>query len=107
MLRRPPRSTRTDTLFPFTTLCRSCAADALDAGALARLGLRGPAAGVGRALPDFVARIARHVGRIEIGRAHACTPVPNAQLVCRPLLEKKKQDVSPNSNTHHSDLHIL
>src|SRR3546814_322387 len=27
MLRRPPRSTRTDTLFPDTTLFRSCAAD--------------------------------------------------------------------------------
>src|SRR3546814_15099245 len=26
MLRRPPRSTRTDTLFPYTTLCRSLAA---------------------------------------------------------------------------------
>src|SRR3546814_543634 len=26
MLRRPPRSTRTDTLFPYTTLCRSTAA---------------------------------------------------------------------------------
>src|SRR3546814_8697271 len=25
MLRRPPRSTRTDTLFPYTTLCRSLA----------------------------------------------------------------------------------
>src|SRR3546814_16946434 len=23
MMRRPPRSTRTDTLFPYTTLCRS------------------------------------------------------------------------------------
>src|SRR3546814_9795845 len=34
MIRRPPRSTRTDTLFPYTTLCRSAAgaggADALD-----------------------------------------------------------------------------
>src|SRR3546814_14224731 len=28
MIRRPPRSTRTDTLFPFTTLLRSAAADA-------------------------------------------------------------------------------
>src|SRR3546814_2804495 len=26
---------------------------------------------------------------IEIGRAHVCTPVTNAQLVCRLLLEKK------------------
>src|SRR3546814_8844363 len=28
MIRRPPRSTRTDTLFPYTTLFRSLAADA-------------------------------------------------------------------------------
>src|SRR3546814_3243850 len=28
MIRRPPRSTRTDTLFPYTTLFRSCAAAA-------------------------------------------------------------------------------
>src|SRR3546814_11702566 len=29
MLRRPPRSTRTDTLFPDTTLCRSVSAGAV------------------------------------------------------------------------------
>src|SRR3546814_2238346 len=28
--------------------------------------------------------------RDEIGRAHVCTPVTNAHLVCRLLLEKKK-----------------
>src|SRR3546814_1134133 len=28
MIRLPPRSTRTDTLFPYTTLCRSIAEDA-------------------------------------------------------------------------------
>src|SRR3546814_1776244 len=27
MIRRPPRSTRTDTLFPYTTLFRSCLAE--------------------------------------------------------------------------------
>src|SRR3546814_15088757 len=27
MIRRPPRSTRTDTLFPYTTLFRSCRVD--------------------------------------------------------------------------------
>src|SRR3546814_12281971 len=27
MIRRPPRSTRTDTLFPYTTLCRSIVAN--------------------------------------------------------------------------------
>src|SRR3546814_14995316 len=30
MIRRPPRSTRTDTLFPYTTLFRSPSADALE-----------------------------------------------------------------------------
>src|SRR3546814_10702989 len=30
--------------------------------------------------------------RIEIGRAHVRTPVPNAHLVCRLLLEKKKHN---------------
>src|SRR3546814_2015029 len=29
MIRRPPRSTRTDTLFPYTTLCRSRAVAAV------------------------------------------------------------------------------
>src|SRR3546814_4320947 len=29
--------------------------------------------------------------RREIGRAHVCTPVTNAHLVCRLLLEKKKK----------------
>src|SRR3546814_3317279 len=28
---------------------------------------------------------------LEIGRAHVCTPVTNAQLVCRLQLEKKKK----------------
>src|SRR3546814_10155203 len=32
MIRRPPRSTRTDTLFPYTTLFRSCNAAQPDVG---------------------------------------------------------------------------
>src|SRR3546814_4446100 len=39
MIRRPPRSTRTDTLFPYTTLFRSCLAFLLSSGQL-----RAPAA---------------------------------------------------------------
>src|SRR3546814_4622359 len=31
-----------------------------------------------------------YVITVEIGRAHVCTPVINAQLVCRRLLEKEK-----------------
>src|SRR3546814_2038071 len=47
MIRRPPRSTRTDTLFPYTTLVRSLFRDAEGAGDGARAGvgaLRGIAA---------------------------------------------------------------
>src|SRR3546814_3496006 len=33
MLRLPPRSTRTDTLLPYTTLCRSCCSRGPPAGA--------------------------------------------------------------------------
>src|SRR3546814_5523727 len=43
MIRRPPRSTRTDTLFPYTTLFRSCS----PAGAAAQSG--GPTMATGRA----------------------------------------------------------
>src|SRR3546814_2035065 len=40
------------------------------------------AAGTTRALKTF----------IEIGREHVCTPVNNAHLVCRLMLEKKKNN---------------
>src|SRR3546814_4326982 len=45
MIRRPPRSTRTDTLFPYTTLFRS--GQSLPAPPLAQLevGARGPCSG--------------------------------------------------------------
>src|SRR3546814_18598844 len=60
MIRRPPRSTRTDTLFPYTTLFRSAAANGvpdlewLDKAAVARLepavravaGLLSPSTGI-------------------------------------------------------------
>src|SRR3546814_6629505 len=37
------------------------------------------------------------------GRAHVCTPVTNAHLACRPLLDKK---TTTNPSTHYS-LHQL
>src|SRR3546814_3955617 len=40
MIRRPPRSTRTDTLFPYTTLFRSAARDEKRAGTLGKLAKR-------------------------------------------------------------------
>src|SRR3546814_11552255 len=63
MTRRPPRSTRTDTLFPSTTRFRS---DALAVGAVGiapgdRIVPRGAAARLQQAAFDGKARAARHV----------------------------------------------
>src|SRR3546814_15402269 len=40
MIRRPPRSTRTDTLFPYTTLFRSEVERELEVGSVAVIGVR-------------------------------------------------------------------
>src|SRR5213594_5097141 len=75
MIRRPPRSTQAFTLFPYTTLFRSPALQRLPALAL-------PTRADVPAVP-------LHAQRVELGRAHVCTPVTNAYIVCRLLLEKK------------------
>src|SRR3546814_1612216 len=58
MIRRPPRSTRTDTLFPYTTLFRSATLRLLrEAGIDCRLvqtGARGDAEALARAAADAV-----------------------------------------------------
>src|SRR3546814_9739168 len=54
MIRRPPRSTRTDTLFPYTTLFRSVAPDDL---AQRRKGLIDDGEGLAAGLPDRRQRI--------------------------------------------------
>src|SRR3546814_3321351 len=55
MIRRPPRSTRTDTLFPYTTLFRSRRHEAGDAGAVLGDRHRHLAAGAGIAVADQAA----------------------------------------------------
>src|SRR3546814_12983556 len=52
MIRRPPRSTRTDTLFPYTTLFRSVSARRSSA---VRDRRRPAGAGLGAAVADFAA----------------------------------------------------
>src|SRR3546814_1272551 len=114
MIRRPPRSTRTDTLFPYTTLFRSgagapriktCAFAQRAAGpgyhqaAAQRDG--GGRKGHDQCIEQAVEQLARHAAHqmqaLEIGRAHVCTPVTNAHLVCRLLLEKKNRYTSTNT----------
>src|SRR3546814_19181108 len=111
MSRRPPRSTRTYTLFPYTTLFRSTFAASQAQGrhdyggehhggdGCSKLAHEKPPVDV---IPDGgLLRIsgerrrgmtvpATQATRIaQIGRAHVCTPVTTAHLVCRLLLEKK------------------
>src|SRR3546814_13275807 len=83
MIRRPPRSTRTDTLFPYTTLFRSPELQELTRAAygsvaLSVLWIPGTGASGRAANPrQWVGRVCRARGpawcwrtRTEIGRAH-------------------------------------
>src|SRR3546814_5591641 len=118
MIRRPPRSTRTDQLFPYTTLFRSADTSAPDAagptnriqgeimakpfGNLHLVLLLGIVAALivissftgwtgadGKFIADDVLRWLH-----QIGRAHVGTPVTNAPLLCRTLLAQKHNKTS-------------
>src|SRR3546814_3038592 len=112
---RPPRSTRTDTLFPYTTLFRSFHETRIELLLIALGHQLVVLQRVLSKLPDVVfaavlleelqvapalALLSRlHQGPHrdllalgeQIGRAHVWTPVTNAHLVCRLLLEKKNK----------------
>src|SRR3546814_6769331 len=82
MIRRPPRSTRTDTLFPYTTLCRSTASViATSAGTALQLG-RNAMRDFVTSHPDFAWSLMQQLARrlrtadqtIESDRAYASGP---------------------------------
>src|SRR3546814_19107967 len=74
MIRRPPRSTRTDTLFPYTTLFRSDhfldrrLGDEVDRARIVGLALIGHDA---RVVLELVANILDHLARRTAHRGHA------------------------------------
>src|SRR3546814_12197805 len=81
MIRRPPRSTRTDTLFPYTTLVRSCL-DHLHAGRLGH-GVRvveDPAL-LDRVVESGVALEVCPVSNVALGVYSDLTSVPLTQLL--------------------------
>src|SRR3546814_3466976 len=106
MIRRPPRSTRTDTLFPYTTLFRSQpvgidqqglvegVCDQISGGQWHQrqmVQLRGLSQAIGR---RFLCDVGNDVCHPEDGvdrKSTRLNPVTNAHLVCRLLLEKKKE----------------
>src|SRR3546814_10827223 len=79
MIRRPPRSTRTDTLFPYTTLFRS-GVRPRGAGAEAGAGRRLPGDGRLAGLPEVAPAAAgdRHRGGAERRRDGGRAEVPDA-----------------------------
>src|SRR3546814_7125183 len=103
MIRRPPRSTRTDTLFPYTTLFRSDQASGrLARGLSGRAGLPATTASSGTSLTTTEAmptkRSEEHTSELQSlmrnsyavfclkkkthGRRHIRTLVPNANVIC-------------------------
>src|SRR3546814_4177935 len=96
MIRRPPRSTRTDTLFPYTTLFRSTLyfpgweVKLNDKKHRVHYESKEYPGIIITKIPQGIHHLTvQFEDTFEIGRAHVGTPVTNAQLVCRLLLEKK------------------
>src|SRR3546814_8029578 len=127
MIRRPPRSTRTDTLFPYTTLVRS-RAGARDDGALRGFGRRGE----DRAMTAAKERIIKgHVGigpkvtgpalvaadnfsaRYDLDRINGVFSRPAHKLCGESylgtvlVLNIAKGGVAPSSEEHTSELQSL
>src|SRR3546814_19204217 len=108
MIRRPPRSTRTDTLFPYTTLFRSLGAgDRQQYGLFASLVVDAQRRRIGRALADSGATVAVVAGcdkqksareqRADHGvasrRSHAEIPrSPDAMARLRAVLQHFDRD---------------
>src|SRR3546814_1148835 len=97
MIRRPPRSTRTDTLFPYTTLFRS-RCTSMTRRKSSKLCL---AKVRSRKIPALFTKISirPHAARSEEHTSE--TPVTNAHLVCRLLLEKKKTNNNYTTELAH------
>src|SRR3546814_5437059 len=102
MIRRPPRSTRTDTLFPYTTLFRSRPARRTRRG-----GRRGKGQG-GRHHLCLQRRAAPHAGR---GRAGDGTQRVRRGALARPYPERRTlgrlSEGLPRSEEHTSELQSL
>src|SRR3546814_8327617 len=98
MIRRPPRSTRTDTLFPYTTLFRSVdPAAAVTWGSIARLPIlkRSDLQGAGEAIKT-TALPKSHGGRSEEHTSELQSLMRISYAVF--CLKKKKKQTTPKQN---------
>src|SRR3546814_3633554 len=107
MIRRPPRSTRTDTLFPYTTLFRSIDEGAMDRAASA--GSRAQIAVTGFNSATTTARSEEHTSELQslmrISYAVFCLKKKNKQktkiklIVSRNNQNKRDKTMKDNTNT--------
>src|SRR3546814_5093162 len=97
MIRRPPRSTRTDTLFPYTTLFRSARGAAI--------------AGVSRAAKALFAERAAGSGGCRAGGLRSEEHTSELQSLMRisyaVFCLKKKKNIQIDHNTLHVCVHRL
>src|SRR3546814_7410560 len=106
MIRRPPRSTRTDTLFPYTTLVRSGAqAGAVSVDGAVRRGGAAPGVRTGGLRPpqgpDGGGDRFREAGSVEHGQAHPADAAVRRRQCLRPA------DHGGRSEEHTSELQSL
>src|SRR5437016_10128600 len=88
MRRRPPRST----LFPYTTLFRSCRLRQQSAGSVAVLAFDVPEAFQMREIVVRIGRSEEHTSELQ----------SLTNLVCRLLLEKKKEIYTPTEHSNNA-----
>src|SRR3546814_3828769 len=106
MVRRPPRSTRTDTLLPYTTLFRSADRAARPAPA------RRPGAGRAQAGERLVLRAAHQFGRragrqLCVSQRHRTGGPARAELRARYGLAQSQPRPASRSDEHTSELQSL
>src|SRR3546814_5102165 len=96
MIRRPPRSTRTDTLFPYTTLFRSQPVLAqVDAGILAEL--------VGQVVDDPQVEVLAAEEGVAVGRSEEHTSeLQSLMRISYAVFCLKKKHTASNNSAEHS-----
>src|SRR3546814_4163102 len=92
MIRRPPRSTRTDTLFPYTTLFRSVEVD--EAKAISQ----------GVAVSDIYATLQSTMGSLYVNDFNRSGRTYRVQLQAEPQFRMQPED---RSEEHTSELQSL
>src|SRR3546814_4665526 len=109
MIRRPPRSTRTDTLFPYTTLFRSLQ-QVQHAGRLQRpheaVDERGHGVAAGEVLPVRAAQAVARAGESRRSEEHTSELQSLMRISYAVFCLKKKTHLTTTLN-HSHDLYIL